>query len=190
MKITINSGFSLIEVMVAVLLLSFGMLGIAALQISTKSLTYDSFQRTVATQLTQDIIERIRVNPEESATTYAGTYSYNDSRTKPSPDCGAVSCTSAELAVFDLWEWRESLLGATEQIISTVTTDTGGLEKPIACLAVTAVDEAFNISVTMTWQGVKSIPYTGASTCGNINTDDTRRIITLNAFVSTKGIGL
>jgi len=56
-------GSTLIEVLVALLLLSIGGLGFIALQLKTVSTVNDAFNRTQALIIAQDVIERIRANP-------------------------------------------------------------------------------------------------------------------------------
>jgi type IV pilus assembly protein PilV len=58
-------GFSLIEVLVALLLTTVGVLGMVALQGRGVQYTQDSLQRNVAVDLTNELIEIIRASPEE-----------------------------------------------------------------------------------------------------------------------------
>jgi type IV pilus assembly protein PilV len=57
-----NAGFTLLEVLVAVLVLSFGLLGVAGLLLSTVQNNTIAAQRTTATFLAQDMADRIRQN--------------------------------------------------------------------------------------------------------------------------------
>lgn len=59
---TIHSGFTLLEVLVAVLVLSFGLLGVAGLLLATVQNNTIASQRTTATFLAQDMADRIRQN--------------------------------------------------------------------------------------------------------------------------------
>ena len=62
----INSkGFSLIEVLVALLLTTIGILGMVALQGRSIQYTQDSVQRNTAVELANDLIEVMRANPSE-----------------------------------------------------------------------------------------------------------------------------
>jgi len=62
---TTNKGFSLIEVLVALLLTTIGVLGMVALQGRSIQYTQDSVQRNTAIVLAGDLIEIIRANPKE-----------------------------------------------------------------------------------------------------------------------------
>lgn len=64
-------GFSLIEVLVALLLVALGVLGAAALQLNALRYTQDSAYRVQASLLATDLLERMRANPEQLAS-YAG----------------------------------------------------------------------------------------------------------------------
>ncbi len=55
-------GFTLIESLVALLVLSIGLLGIAAMQLASLQANNGAFQRTQATFLAQDIADRMRAN--------------------------------------------------------------------------------------------------------------------------------
>lgn len=60
-----NKGFSLIEVLVALLLTTIGVLGMVALQGRSVQYTQDSVQRNTAMVLASDLIEIIRAHPKE-----------------------------------------------------------------------------------------------------------------------------
>ena len=170
-----NKGFSLIEVLVAVVILSFGLISIAALQINSKAVSYDSIQRTAAAQLAQDIIGKMRSNPTGAAN-YLGTYNGPDGGAAPT----CVSpCTETEVAAIDIYNWREALNSAT-----------GGVESPIACITTLASTNYYNISIT--WQGTSSIAHTVArcGDTGNAAVDNYRRIISLDVLVTSSGLGI
>src|SRR5690606_37489064 len=95
------AGFTLIEVLVALIVLSIGLLGLAALQIQSIKHNTDAYFRTQATLLAYDIIDRMRAN---SAAVSAGIYEVS---APPATEvtCGedAAGCGSAaELAAYDL----------------------------------------------------------------------------------------
>lgn len=56
----LNRGFTMVEVLIAMLVLAIGLLGLAALQAQTLRFNHDAYLRTQATLLTYDIIERMR----------------------------------------------------------------------------------------------------------------------------------
>lgn len=107
MTSTKNQGFSLIEVLVALLVLSIGLLGMAGLQGYSLSSSYDAHLRTQAISFTQDIIDRMRANREMAATNNYQTSLA--SLPELSRNCIQSACTPAELADFDLVEWKCAL---------------------------------------------------------------------------------
>jgi len=55
-------GFSIVEVLIALLVLAIGLLGLAALQAQGLRFNHDAYVRTQATNLAYDIVDRMRVN--------------------------------------------------------------------------------------------------------------------------------
>ncbi|MEE8263183.1 MAG: type IV pilus modification protein PilV [Gammaproteobacteria bacterium] len=104
-------GFSLIEVMVALMVLAIGLLGLAGLQTLGLKFNTQSYQRTQAVLNAYDIIDRIRANSGG-----IGAAVYDDVKITlplpplpPSPDCGAVTCDNAQMANYDITQWKNSL---------------------------------------------------------------------------------
>lgn len=61
-----QSGLGMIEILVAVLILSIGLLGLAAMQVTSTKMTTQSQQKTQAILLAQDLIERVRANRDDA----------------------------------------------------------------------------------------------------------------------------
>ena len=59
---TPQNGFTLLEVMIALLVLSIGLLGLAALQATTLKANHGAYQRTQATFIAYDMMDRLRAN--------------------------------------------------------------------------------------------------------------------------------
>ena len=135
-----NKGFTLIEVLIAVIVLSVGLLGLAALLSQGMRVTHDSYLLAVATQQAEDMAERMRANPVETAKA-AGTGGYDalSGLGASTDDCETATCTSTERAGFDHAQWsavNRSLFGAGKEGI------------------VTRNGEVFNISLT--WSEVNN----------------------------------
>lgn len=87
-----QKGFSLVEVLVALLLLAVGALGFVAMTVSSSKLTGVAFARVQATALAEDLIERININyPGVATPYYVSTYttppSTYDTACESSTDC-------------------------------------------------------------------------------------------------------
>lgn len=110
-------GFSLVEVLVALVVLTIGLLGMAGLQGYSISGSYNAHLRTQATALAQDIIDRMRANRVQTIINNAYNTSFGAAPPAGAGDSCiglANTCTPAELAEFDLREWKCNL-GRYEQ---------------------------------------------------------------------------
>lgn len=100
-----SSGFTLIEVMIAILVLAIGLLGFALLQTMSVRFTQSANQRTQATNLAYEMLDQMRSN-RLMAAQYAGTYA--GTATGCAPD-GTVSYTGYRV----VWQCRlQKALGA------------------------------------------------------------------------------
>lgn len=101
-------GYSLVEVLVALLVLSIGLLGLAALQTTGMKFNHQSYARTQAAFQTYDIVDRMRVNKTGSGGTAYATYDDIDFTDLPTitTNCESAACTQAELATFDINKWK------------------------------------------------------------------------------------
>lgn len=93
-------GFSLVEVLITLVIMSVGMLGIAGLYVTGMQAGRTSLFRHHAVTLAGDVADRIRANPNASAAYEAATGADNS--------CvdGGLNCTSAEMAANDILLWR------------------------------------------------------------------------------------
>ena len=96
-------GATLIEVLVAVLILSFGLLSLGAMLSYAVQLPKLSGHRMIATNIASDHIERIRANPGEfTLGTYTVSSNYDGTFNPVSlANCAFPACTAATLAAMD-----------------------------------------------------------------------------------------
>lgn len=100
-----SKGFTLIEVLIAVLVLSIGLLGLAALQTSGLGMNHSAYLRTQATILAADMADRMRANRAG-----IGSSAYdNPSATAHSGCADTGGCTSTQLAENDMAQWQADL---------------------------------------------------------------------------------
>lgn len=111
-----SRGFTMIEVLVAVVVLSIGLLGLAALQLSSLQFNTNSYMRTQATVAVYDIIDRMRSNRSAFTNGDYNVLTASDAATKvtnyeacKASACGCVgtSCSATNLALYDLGQWYE-----------------------------------------------------------------------------------
>lgn len=106
MSLTRNeSGFTLLEVLVAIVVISLGLLGLAGLQAATLRNNQIAYYRAIATQQTYDMADRIRAN---QAGVTAGSYNNLTSAIPADPDCVTNACTAPQMAVADHSQWNNN----------------------------------------------------------------------------------
>lgn len=118
-------GFTLIEVLVSVLILAIGLLGLAGLQITGLRSVNNASLYTQGTLALNDMIERMRANPEAVNPLTVGADAFANIALGPATDCtiipapycsqynnganlnqvAAVSCTPAQMAAYDINVW-------------------------------------------------------------------------------------
>jgi type IV pilus assembly protein PilV len=96
-------GFTLVEVLIALIILSVGMLGIAGLYVHSMQAGRTSLFRHHAVTLAGDVADRIRANPRAAA-------SYGLAGANNNCVNGGVDCTPAQMAAndIDLWDQQAS----------------------------------------------------------------------------------
>ena len=120
--ITRQGGVTLIEVLVAMFVMAVGVLGIVGLQVVALQNSRTALYRSEATVLASDIMDRIRANPR-------GDYAPVDIGDTPPnpPNCLASVCSAAQMANFDLAQWKCSLGAFDEDGACTELGVTGSL---------------------------------------------------------------
>ena len=123
-----SAGFTLLEILVALLIVSIGLLGVATLQIRGQQFNQVSYLRTQATLLGYDLMDRIRtnyaINSANMATYNVPTFvnvGTSGIIGQPITICDTGQCNSTALMNYDLDNWfyylRDTLPGGTAQII-------------------------------------------------------------------------
>ena len=64
----LQTGFSLVEILISVLVVSFGLLSLAGLQMTSVKGVNNAHSENVASMLTMELSERMRANPKQSRT--------------------------------------------------------------------------------------------------------------------------
>jgi len=158
-----QKGLGLIEVLVALVVVSFGVLGMASLQLTGMKHSSGGFNRSKALLYAQSMATRIRLNPvavelADPLTGYAGYDSASENcGTAPVPYCQArpgapnpPMCSPTELANFDLFTVACGDIGsngAEKGVIGSLPN--GALT--VNCLGSTCTgDSAYNVTITWT----------------------------------------
>jgi type IV pilus assembly protein PilV len=118
-RVTVQSGVSMVELLVALLIFSFGMLGLAGLQTRTLSFNQSSLYRSQATALADDLLDRMRVDRSNAI-----SGAYDSAITVKSTDITAGSV----LATNEMKDWKaqvESLLPDSRASVAINTPSAG-----------------------------------------------------------------
>jgi type IV pilus assembly protein PilV len=178
------------EVLVSVFVLSIGVLGVGGLQITAKRSNFEATQRATAVALAQDIVERMRSNPNELGIyTDAGIGRTIDGSSMTLVDC-STDCAPVTLAQYDLYELEQAAGGVAEQAGGN---NVGGLTLPTACIS--GPDGGAGIyTVAIAWRGMTKLsdPVTDAcgsgsgkyDTVGGTEADVYRRVLVMQVFIS------
>lgn len=145
MRNALEAGFTLIEVMVAIVILSFGMLGVAALMVTGIQFTHSAQQRTIATQLAYDMIDRMRSNQADwsmSGGNADAGVNYNLPSSDPNasgspylitkPACigytaASSGCSTTDMASQDAYEWQQAIKARLGNGVGIVCRDNSNL---------------------------------------------------------------
>jgi type IV pilus assembly protein PilV len=147
-------GATLIEILVTIVIVAFGLLGLAGLQMRMQMSETEAYQRGQALMLLNDIANRIATN-RLNAASYATSSTYGTGF-----DCSSISLTTQ--AGRDLSEWCNALLGAGE---TSGTTKAGAMINGKGCISTTSSGD---VLVQIVWQGLTPISAPPSSvTCGN-----------------------
>jgi type IV pilus assembly protein PilV len=103
------AGFTIVEVLVSLVILSIGLLGIAKLVLYSAHSNDSAYLRSQATQLAYEILDNMRANPTAVA---AGNYdtTLGAAASNPGFSCLDTNCPiAANLALYDIYVWKSRL---------------------------------------------------------------------------------
>ena len=114
-------GDTMIEVLVTIIIIAVGVLGAAALQVTTLKNLSSSHSASVAAIVVEDFSERMRANPDAAlADDYVHT-----AAPAAFPDCAANACTPTQLANYDMGSWWAQLTAVLPVGSGQVTRNAG-----------------------------------------------------------------
>jgi len=118
-------GTTLIEVLIAVVVVSIGLVGLAALQTLSMKNNHSAYLRTQATFLTYDMIDRMRAN---LLATQAGSYVVAlGAAPSGTVNCHSSACAASDLVTSDINEWKCSLGAWDTQSTCSTTLSINGM---------------------------------------------------------------
>ena len=137
-----QTGVGLVEVLVALVLLSIAVLGFVALQIRAITASNEATMNVQATNIARDLAERMRMNRDGLAGYVANTDTTN---------CVTAFCTPENMAKYDFRQ------------VSSRATDLGMSMNVLNCQGSTLVRKC----VYVAWEGTTATNGTGSSDCTN-----------------------
>jgi type IV pilus assembly protein PilV len=157
-----SRGVTMIEVLVALLILAVGLLGVAGLQARMQTVELEAFQRAQAIVLLQDMVDRVNANRRNAASYATGSVVLGTGSTL---DC------SAPLTVVDKDKcaWSTALTGAAETKDSG-STKLGAMNEARGCIEVPVTTMPREVVVSVVWQGLVETVAPTVTTCGSGNT--------------------
>lgn len=141
-----ESGVSLFEVLITVVVVSIGLLGLAGLQFAGLHVADSAQDHTLATLLAQDIAERIKANSDGTA---AGDYDMVTLSTggatppAPSQDCFTAACDTTDMSKFDALQWYNMINSGGPNTIVL----------PNASIRIGKCSTSSNFKITIQWNG-------------------------------------
>jgi len=170
-------GVTMLEVLVTLVILAFGLLGLAGLNARIQTSELEAYQRARAILLLRDMVERVKANSADAASyvppSDATNKIYGTDYTVP------TDCATSQ-AVRDICEWSNALTGAAESSSGTRVGAMIGARGCIEQIQAPNTDDGVCTPgiyrATVVWQGLTA---TGASQlkcgAGKYGTDDAMR---------------
>lgn len=150
MSLKAQRGFSLLEVLVSMLVIMFGLLGMAGMQMLAVNNTETARYNTMAAMFASNMAANIQGNkaywgtPPNSVSVNGATVTGGPAVS--SKDCVATTCSPSEVAYYDLTNWGRSLLG---KINGTVASQ--GLPGGTGALACSSATTPAGCTLTISW---------------------------------------
>ncbi len=191
-------GFSMIEVLVSLLIIVFGLLGLAGLQVRIQQAEFESYQRAQAIVLLQDMVDRIHMHKITASCFRFTTNTTNGSPFLGTggaavPACSASSANDNAQATAALAEWKDLLLGAAEDLAGSKVGAMAGARGCVSYNPATELTDPVTAAaipntglylVAISWQGTTDT-FAPTVNCGNDNTlyvSETRRRVVSTTF--------
>ncbi len=151
----LSRGVSMLEVLIAIAILTFGLLGLASLQFQLQNAELEAYQRTQAIVHLQDMVDRVNANRRNAADYVTAS---------PLGTASSIDCTApATLAQKDQCAWHAALLGSSE---TKAGVQLGAMNGARGCVANPVAVMPRQMIVAVAWQGASPTAPPGATACG------------------------
>ncbi len=180
-------GFTMIEVLVTLVIMMFGLLGIAGLILKGHKASSEAYQRNQAYLIAADMAERIKTNRlaapigQLNAAPYVAGGALLGAALQAVPTtCTAGSCIPTATVAYDLATWNNLLVGSQETT-SAGANNVGGILNARGCIE-QAGGAGTPVRVSVAWQGDQATVVPSTSTCGTglYGADVYRRVVSID----------
>ena len=150
MRRNVNNGFTLLEVLIALVVFSLGLLGVAGLLVVSVQTNHSAYLRTQATFLAQSMADRMHAN---NLGVWAGAYNVTAA---PGSASGCLSsatlatCSAAQIATRDVTIWSNQLASFLPNPVATIAC-TAPASTPSADKLTERPPYTSTCDVTITW---------------------------------------
>jgi type IV pilus assembly protein PilV len=199
-------GFSLLEVLIAMLIVMVGLLGLAGMQARAQVAELESYQRAQALVLLYDMVDRINNNRFTApcfaitTNTTTGAPFFGDPANPVTPVCAVDTAANNAQAVAEMTAWDQLLQGAAEQKGATAV---GAMIGARGCISYNASTEYLSAAtggpiqgtgeytIAVSWQGMANtfqpVKACGAGLYGSASSsnDTMRRTVWATMRVAT-----
>lgn len=140
-----NSGFTLLEVLISLLVIAIGCLSSAIMVLNGVRTSSSSYVRQTMQQYAYDIVDKMRAN---NNAVINGQYALASGATptKPSTNCNTSACSSADMATYDLYQFWTDVATLPSGAASVITTNTGSNTSVTVSVSCIELGLAANIS--------------------------------------------
>jgi type IV pilus assembly protein PilV len=107
-----GAGFTMLEVLIAIVVIAFGLLGVAGLQVLALKNNQSASYRLIATTLANDMIDRVKTNAVGADQGHYDRAAPNAYTTQVAACLSAAGCSPAQLAENDRFEWAQLVAAA------------------------------------------------------------------------------
>jgi type IV pilus assembly protein PilV len=150
----VQRGVTMLEVLIAIFILTLGLLGTASIQSQMQISELEAYQRAQAIVLLRDMVDRVNANRRNAASYVTGS----------AVGSSAQNCTGLPTAAAkDLCEWNNSLYGASE---TRGTQALGAMNNARGCISNPVTVMPREVVVAVAWQGMQATFAPAATTCG------------------------
>ena len=189
-------GFSMIEILVTLMIVTVGLLGLAGLKARAHISELESYQRAQALIMVADMVERVRLNRINAAcfaiTTAASGAPWYGTNSAGFSTCSGGTTAQNTLALQGKTDWNNVLNGASEtKTTGGAVTNVGAMIGARGCVTYDASVEITNAAsgapmsgtgvytVSVAWQGMADTVANNTYKCGtgNYGTETKRRVV-------------